>query len=205
MARRVRGPQNAVRLKVTLKGMRPPVWRRLLVGDAMTLDDLHMAVQAAMGWDNAHLHLFVVGRKTYADPSMLDDTADEAGLTLGALAAAGVKSLAYIYDMGDSWEHAVAIEGSEPIEPGRGYPACIGGRRACPPEDSGGVWGFGAMLEALADPAHPEHAERKEWIGDFDAEAFSVAAADARLGEWFGRRKGRGRRTDAPRRGGGGL
>ena len=61
--------------------------------------------------------------------------------------------------MGDDWEHAIAIEGAGPIEPGRTYPACVGGRRACPPEDSGGPWGFADMLEAIADPGDERHAE----------------------------------------------
>ena len=118
----------------------------------MTLGDLHMAVQAAMGWENSHLHLFLVGGEQIGDPRQLDEVADEARVTVGELAGRGLKSFAYVYDMGDDWEHAIAIEGSEPIEPGRAYPACVGGKRACPPEDSGGPWGFADMLEAVADP-----------------------------------------------------
>ena len=108
-----------------------------------------------------------------------------------------MKSFAYVYDMGDDWEHAIAIEGSGPIEPGRAYPACVGGKRACPPEDSGGPWGFADMLEAVADPGDERHAEYSEWLGEFDPEAFSVEAAEARLRAWFApkrTRKPRGKR-----------
>ena len=79
----VRAPQNAVRLKVTLKGPKPPIWRRLLVEDTMSLGHLHMAVQAAMGWDDSHLHLFMVDREQIGDPMQLDDIEDEARVTVG--------------------------------------------------------------------------------------------------------------------------
>jgi hypothetical protein len=182
---RVRAPQAAIRLKVTLKGLRPPAWRRLLVEDTMSLGDLHMAVQAAMGWENSHLHLFMVGREQVGDPRQLDEVENEARVTVGELAGRGAKSFAYVYDMGDNWEHTITIEGPAPLEPGRAYPACVGGRRACPPEDSGGPWGYADMLEAVVDPEHERHAELREWLGEFDPEAFSVEAAEARLREWF--------------------
>ena len=190
----VRAPERAIRLKVTLKGLRPPVWRRLLVEDTMTLGELHMAVQAAMGWENSHLHLFLVGGEQVGDPGQLDEVADEAGVTVGEAAGLGCKSFDYVYDMGDDWEHAIAIEGSGPIEAGRAYPACIGGKRACPPEDAGGPWGFADMLEAVADPEDERHAELKEWLGEFDPEAFSVEAAEARVRAWFAPKRTRGPR-----------
>jgi hypothetical protein len=110
----VRAPEVAVRLKVTLKELKPPVWRRLLVEDAMTLGDLHAAVQAAMGWTDSHLHLFMAGREEIGDPRQLDDVEDEAHVTVGELVALGWKSLGYIYDTGDDWEHTIRIEGVEP-------------------------------------------------------------------------------------------
>ena len=127
----VRAPRSAVRLKVTLQGLKPPVWRRLLVGDTTSLGELHFALQAAMGWDNSHLHMFEVGRKQYGDPSMFDVEHEE-GVAVGALVGSGLKKFSYTYDMGDDWEHAIAIEGTEPIDPARAYPACVDGKRACP-------------------------------------------------------------------------
>jgi hypothetical protein len=193
----VRAPQEAIRLKVTLKGLRPPIWRRLVVEDTMTLGYLHYAVQAAMGWENSHLHLFLVDGEQVGDPDQLDEVANEEGITVGALAARGIRSFGYVYDMGDDWEHAIAIERAEPLEPGRAYPACVGGRRACPPEDYGGTWGFADMLEAVADPKDDRHEEMKAWLGEFDPEAFSVAASEARVRAWFApkrTRKPRGKR-----------
>lgn len=196
----VRAPQSALRLKVTLKDTKPPVWPRLLVGDTTTLSDLHMAVQAAMGWENSHLHLFELDRnERYGDPVM-PDVEDEAGLTVGGLVARRLKKFAYVYDIGNDWAHVIAVEGTEPIDPARDYRACIAGARACPPEDSGRVGGFADMLDAVGDPGHPRHAERKEWLGEFDPEAFAVEAADARVAAWFRRPKRRVRVC-----GGGGL
>ena len=157
----VRAPQEAIRLKVTLKGLKPPIWRRLVVEDTMTLGDLHMAVQAAMGWDNSHLHIFLAGEDQIGDPRQLDDVENEARVTLGELKAQGRKTFGYVYDMGDDWDHAIRIERSEPLDPARAYPACIDGKGACPPEDSGGPWGFAEMLEAVAEPyANPERTTR---------------------------------------------
>ena len=187
----VRAPQEAVRLKVTLKGLKPPVWRRLVAEDTITLGELHMAVQAAMGWENSHLHLFLVEGAQVGDPRQLDEVEDEARLTVGELAARGVRSFGYVYDMGDDWEHAIAIEGSGPLEPGRAYPACTAGKGACPPEDSGGPWGFADLLAAVADPADERHAEVSEWLGEFDPAEFSVEAAEARVRAWFAPKRGK--------------
>ena len=72
------------------------------------------------------------------------------------------ESFRYTYDFGDDWKHKVTVEKIAPPDPGD-VPACIDGRRACPPEDCGGTWGYRELLEILADPTHPEHAERVEW------------------------------------------
>jgi hypothetical protein len=118
-----------------------------------------------MGWENSHLHLFLVGTERFGGPQLLDEVEDEARVTVGALADRGVKTFAYVYDLGDDWDHAIAIESAGPLEPGRAYPACVAGRRRCPPEDSGGPWGFVDILEA-ADPEDERHAEVMEWLGD---------------------------------------
>ena len=138
----VRAPQQAIRLKVTLKGLKPPIWRRLVVEDTMTLGDLHMAVQAAMGWGNSHLHLFLAGEDQIGDPRQLDDVENEATVTVGELKAQGRKTFGYVYDMGDDWDHAIRIERSEPLDPARAYPACIDGKGACPPEELGRTLGL---------------------------------------------------------------
>src|SRR3954462_9598158 len=152
-------------LKVTLRDTKPPVWRRLLIPGEMTLGDLHQAIQAAMGWDGGHLHAFDIAGRQYGDPDSLDEVADEERLTLNKVLNTGVSRFTYTYDFGDNWEHTVLIERPQrPLAAGR-YPACLAGKRNCPPEDCGGPWGYQDLLAALADPAHPEYLERVEWVG----------------------------------------
>jgi hypothetical protein len=185
------GATGVISVKVTLRGTKPPIWRRLLLPGALTLGDLHEAIQAAMGWTGGHLHAFDVAGRQYGDPRTVDDVADENRLTLEGVVKSGVARFRYTYDFGDDWEHEVVIEKTPPAEAAKSVPACVAGKRACPPEDCGGVWGYQELLEILADPAHPERAERIEWLGDeFDPEDFSVEIADARLAARFGRNRG---------------
>jgi hypothetical protein len=125
----------------------------------------------------------------YAFARAVDDVADETKLTLNGLLRSGVARFTYTYDLGDNWEHQVLIERTQPaLDAGR-YPACVAGRRNCPPEDCGGPWGYAELLAAIADPAHPEHADQRAWLGeDFDPDEFDVDAADADLANRFGRK-----------------
>jgi len=185
--------EKVVSLKVTLRGPRPPIWRRLLMPKDATLADLHEAIQAAMPWQNAHLHMFRVGEHSFGDTGMFDglddELEDERAMTLKALLIRRVKRFAYVYDLGDDWDHDILIEGEKPMEKGRAYPACTGGRRAAPPEDCGGPWGYLELLEALENPDDPNHAETLDWLGgSFDPAAFSVKEAEAALRARFDRR-----------------
>jgi len=84
----------------------------------------------------------------------------------------------YTYDFGDNWEHRVLVEKILPAEPGKTCPLCLAGKRACPPEDCGGVWGYQELLVALADPQHPDHDQYREWVPeDFDPESFDPTVA----------------------------
>ena len=177
---------NMVTLKVTLRDTKPPVWRRLVMPAAMTLRDLHQAIQAAMGWDDSHLHAFTIGGEEYGDPRSVDDAADEKRVTLSSLMSSSAVRFSYIYDFGDDWEHLIVFEKSQPAAEGASHPVCIAGKRNCPPEDCGGVWGYGALLAILADPSHPEHAEQTEWLGEgFDPEAFDLDRTNAALAARF--------------------
>ena len=181
--------KSVVSLKVTLRGTKPPIWRRLLVPGAMTLGALHEAIQAAMGWQGGHLHAFDIGGRQYGDRRTVDDVADENRLTLSGVLKSGVTRFGYIYDFGDDWDHTVAIEKIQPAIDGQAYPACVAGKRNCPPEDCGGVWGYAELLQILADPAHPERAEQIEWLGEeFDPDDFSVDIANATLNARFHRK-----------------
>lgn len=177
---------NVLSLKVTLRGLKPPVWRRLLVPGTMTLGELHTAIQAAMGWHDGHLHAFDIAGEQFGDRGTVDDVADENHVTLNSLSRSGIVRFAYTYDFGDNWEHTIAFEKAKPAVEGQAYPVCIAGKRNCPPEDCGGVWGYDELLAILADPAHPDHAERIDWIGEeFDPEDFHTEGANASLAARF--------------------
>jgi hypothetical protein len=171
------GSGGVFQLKVTLRGTKPPVWRRVLVDGASTLDHVHDVIQAAFGWWDYHLHEFEIDGIRYGVPDPDDDdwgmpTTDESVVRLDSVAGPG-SHIAYTYDFGDSWRHAIVVEKVLPVDGAMTVPGCIDGRRACPPEDCGGTGGFERLLEILADPRHPEHDEYREWIGrPYDPAAF---------------------------------
>ncbi len=140
-----------------------------------TLAVLHEIIQVCLDWTNSHLHDFQVGEARIGEPSEEDSPhfdADEARVRLSQLAEQGFKKFGYIYDFGDTWQHVVQIEKVLEAEPGVRYPRCVAGKRAGPPEDCGGVWGYANLLEALGDPAHKDHEEMSDWVPeDYDPEA----------------------------------
>lgn len=181
-------------VKITLRGSKPPIWRRVLVPDDFTMERFHRVIQAAMGWENSHLHEFETSKARYVMMEMQEDfdigfgfgptkdVVDELKATLKQALPKQGASMEYIYDFGDSWEHIILLERVLPAEGGTEYPVCVKGKGACPPDDSGGIWGYEAMLEALRNPKHPEHQHLVEWIGeDFDPEAFDLDEINERL------------------------
>jgi hypothetical protein len=171
--------QSIYQLKVTLNDSKPPIWRRVLVPENITLYELHEIIQTVMGWGNYHLHMFTIAGQIYGDPE--DDefgdlgTKNEKRYRLSQFVSREGFKFRYEYDFGDSWLHDLIVEKILPVEKEMRYPVCIKGKRACPPEDVGGVWGYDDFLEAIADPEHEEHDEYMEWIGgDFDPEAFDL-------------------------------
>lgn len=180
------------RIKVTLLGTDPPVWRRLAVPSSTTLGQLHHVLQSAMGWEDCHLHEFAIGASRYGPRGQALDSAwerppkNEATARLYSVAPPGTRFV-YQYDFGDSWEHEVVVERVEKVpagDPGADRPVCLSGQRACPPEDCGGVWGYEHLLEVLADPVHDEYADMLEWVGDgHDPEQFDPADVNC----WFDR------------------
>lgn len=176
---------NVFQLKVTLLDTKPPIWRRVLVDGGSTLDHLHEVIQASFGWWNYHLHEFEVGRTRYGVPDPDEDWGeprrDERRTRLDAIAGERA-SFRYTYDFGDGWDHKITVEKVLPSDSTLTLPACIDGRRACPPEDCGGTWGYRELLEILANPTHPEHQERREWLDrPFDPEAFDPSEFEDNL------------------------
>ena len=173
-------------IKVTLDGIRPPIWRRILVRSDDSLVELHDTIQIAMGWENYHLHHFIVGDVFYGvpDPEYLCEMYDESGVLLCDIAPEVGDKFKYEYDFGDGWLHTVLVEKIVESERGVKLPVVIKGRRACPPEDVGGPWGYELFLEAMKDPEHPEHEMYTGWIGgEFDPEAFDLSGVNKMLKE----------------------
>ena len=168
-------------LKVTLRGIRPPIWRRVLVPSDLTLLQLHDVLQVLMGWTDSHLHQFEVAGNFYGtpDPELEVERKNERKVRLNEVLHHPKDRMAYEYDFGDSWEHELVLEKIVPRVPKVRYPVVTGGKRACPPEDVGGVWGYGHFLEAVSDSQHPDHEDMVEWSGEgFDPDAFDVGAAN---------------------------
>jgi hypothetical protein len=175
-------------IKVALVGSDPEIWRRLLVPASITLAALHNVLQIAMGWDSSHLHEFRKGKQYYGMPNPdevffnVPRTIDDRKVRLDEVLLRVGSNFVYTYDMGDSWEHAIVLEKRLPADPSVKCPACLGGERACPPEDCGGVYGFYDLLEASRVPKHSRHEELLEWVGEeWDPDAFSPDDVNQRL------------------------
>ena len=176
--------RSVYQLKITLQDFRPPIWRRVRVYSDITLAKLHQIIQEAMGWTNSHLHAFSIQGVEYGQPMPgYDlDIRSERTAKLNQVVPGEKFKFHYTYDMGDSWEHEILVEKVLPAEPQTHYPLCLTGKRACPPEDCGGVWGYAEFLEAIQDPNHSEHESMLEWVGGaFDPEAFYLDEVNQQL------------------------
>ena len=184
--RRLRGMAQPgdplLQVRITLRDVdSPPVWRRVLIPAAYSLDRVHAVIQAAMGWENFHLHAFRVGGVSYGAPDRDDELGyrDETKIRLADLAATA-KRIDYEYDFGDSWEHEFVVEARVVAADDGVYPACVAGEGACPPEDCGGSYGFAEFKELLAGPPSAEREEMLEWAGGgYDPARFDLAAANS--------------------------
>jgi len=183
--RKVASDTVIYQLKITLRDTKPPIWRRVQVPSDITLAKLHTIIQIAMGWYDCHRHEFEVDGQAYGQrmPGFDDtDIKSDRTLRLNQFVTGEKYKFPYLYDMGDSWEHQILVEKVLPPDPDVRYPVCIKGKRNCPPEDCGGVWGYEAFLEAIRNPQHPEHEMMLEWVGgDFDSEAFDLDATNQQL------------------------
>lgn len=172
-------------LKITLKHIKPAIWRRIEVLPDIRLDELGQTILMAMGWYGGHLMCFEFDRTEYHFDH--ESVSDLGGKLMSktrldkCLSRESQKGL-FTYDFGDNWEHEVLLEKIRAPEPGAQYPCCTAGKRNCPPEDCGGPWGYADILEALKDPDNPEYNEMLEWVGsDYDPEAFDLQGANERM------------------------
>ncbi len=178
--------KHVYQFKVTLKNIRPPIWRRIQVPESYSFWDLHVAIQDAMGWLGYHLHAFEIFNPKKGIKEEIGIPDEEWGLADVEMHAGWEKRISryftsennkasYTYDFGDDWRHAVVLEKILPKDKDTTYPLCIKGKRACPPEDCGGVWGYQDLLEILSDPDDERYDEWMEWLGGgFDPEHFDI-------------------------------
>ena len=167
--------KDLLKIRVELSRILPPIWREILVPATYSFWDLHVGIQDAMGWLDYHLHEFRIKDRSPGNPTIIGIPPEELwedqlevlpGWEIpvtGYLSQPGDQT-EYVYDFGDGWLHMVTLVSVEPREKGKRYPQCIGGARACPPEDCGGVDGYHELLDALLDPAHAEHEALSQWI-----------------------------------------
>ncbi|MBL8857123.1 MAG: plasmid pRiA4b ORF-3 family protein [Planctomycetes bacterium] len=176
--------------EITLVGTKPRVWRAFLLDSAATFHDLHGAIQEACGWEDSHLYEFRAARRGPGiagprDSSGMGQRAPDAKRV--ALSAyfgtkVGTRCL-YEYDFGDGWTHDVVL--TEIVErDGKSKRILLGGERAFPPEDCGGLPGYERCV-ALATGkgwtpdmgGDEERAELAEWLGKWKPEQFDVVGA----------------------------
>ena len=173
-------------LRIELNDSDPRIWRVVEVPTSITLKVLHDIVQVTMGWLDYHLWEIVIAGQAYGLPMDEDWGAAPrkvaAKVRLRDVLSPGTTTIDYTYDFGDSWEHRLVVSDVRPADPGTAYPRFIAGERDCPPEDCGGIPGFFEMLEARADPTHPDHAEISEWLEDYDPDALDVFPIQVALG-----------------------
>lgn len=176
-------------LHITLIGSKPKIWRRILEDSETLLPDLHKILQTTMGWFNAHLHQFKIGKVLYAPP-MDEEPWDDLGEVdytnhkISAFLRKPKDKFRYEYDFGDGWIHDIVLEAVLSPEGGEFYPKCTGGKRHCPPEDCGGVWGYAELLKAISNPKHPDYSQMMEWLGEgFDPEDFDIDQVNEGLKE----------------------
>ena len=181
-------------IKVTLKGAKPPIWRRLLVDSRITLDALHDALQVSMGWTDSHLHQFIDQNRVMYGPKDddflmdfgMDESINESQVLLSELLKNEKDWIRYEYDFGDGWDHKIILEKKVPHKKDQLPVICIKGKRSCPPEDCGGIWGYKNMLDNQELAPDKRDEELIEWLGeDFDAEHFNLNEVNAVLTEIF--------------------
>jgi len=145
-------------LRITLKGIRPAIWRKVEVPSNITLRHLSELIIPLMGWSGCHLNQFRKGDDLYSPAYQSKDNdmdgfcgcrqhASEEYIIADILREKG-KTVIFEYDFGDDWQHEVRLSSVADYateEPHR--IRFVGGKRACPPEDCGGVWGYEELCE----------------------------------------------------------
>jgi hypothetical protein len=203
--RRPRRPDVVTyRVRIDLKGTRPPLWRRLELSSDLLLNEMHQVIQEAFGWTDSHLHQFASGadphsRQTefYLCPFQVDEGdigIPEEQVRLDEVLADPGDKLYYDYDFGDGWQHILKLESVSARMAPAPRAICTGGRRDGPAEDCGGVSAY-ELMEAAANAGNPDHAEAaaelKRLFGrsidpeDIAATPFDIGTINAALAAAF--------------------
>ena len=185
MAKTISLPSQSIyQFKATLERATPAIWRRFQVPEDYSLHKLHKVLQIVMGWQECHLYEFKIDGTSYGDPhpDYGGSMKNSKTIKLHQFIEGEKSTFQYIYDFGDGWQHKLVVEKILQPKPDIQYPACIGGAMACPPEDCGGMGGYGYFLDAIRNPDHEEHDSMLEWIGgQFDPTAFDLEAVNKLL------------------------
>lgn len=180
-----------LQLKITLAGSKPPIWRRFLVEDSITFHRLHNIIQIVMGWENYHLYMFQVNGTEISVPHP-DDMFEAMNSKKTRLKdiLSEKQRFGYVYDFGDDWKHVIVVEKVLEKDKPQKCPVCTDGKRNCPPEDCGGVWGYEELLEIKKDKNHPQYEEMiVDWLGeDFAPEKFDLDEINKSLVIFFKRK-----------------
>jgi len=180
-------------VRIELCDSDPLIWRQVEVPTAITLKGLHEVVQIAMDWENSHLWEFTIAGQRYGlnmDEDWGTEPRQEAGkVRLRDVLRPGETVIDYLYDFGDAWEHRIVVTDIRQGDPALSYPRYVGGERNAPPEDCGGIPGFYDMLDAAADPGHPDHDEVKTWLDDYDPSSINELRIRFGLGRIANRRR----------------
>ncbi|HRK26353.1 MAG TPA: plasmid pRiA4b ORF-3 family protein [Chitinophagales bacterium] len=194
MAKQTNLQDKIYQILISLKDSKPKIWRRVLIPADSMLEELHAIIQIVMGWDDSHLHQFIKNKTYYTVKLFEDDYWNEANtidyieeeVGVSSLLKAKKDKMMYEYDFGDEWQHEILLEEILPVDDAITYPICIDGKRRCPPEDCGGIWGYANLLTILSQPDHEQYEDMLEWVGeDFDPEYFDKTEVNEALqSEW---------------------
>ncbi|QOZ11810.1 plasmid pRiA4b ORF-3 family protein [Bradyrhizobium sp. CCBAU 51765] len=160
---------TAVRIKVTLKDVKPEVMRCLVVPLTLHLDRLHLTLQAAFGWTNSHLFEFLAGDGRWGIPDPDGDfgpqpiDARKTRLT-NIVQETGAKTIHYLNNFGDSRDQVIKLEKwFDNTKTTERLPLLLEATGRYPAEDVGGASGYAEYLDAISDPTHPEQEQRRLW------------------------------------------
>ncbi|MBW6465630.1 MAG: plasmid pRiA4b ORF-3 family protein [Brevefilum sp.] len=184
---------ETIDLKISLKHIKPPIWRQIRISSASSLLDLHFVIQHAFGWTNSHLFIFKIGSMEFVYPPHWEEDAfkfQSAELAIldeliPKLISPGEK-FSYVYDMGDNWHHEILIEDIQDTSQPLHGAICLAGARACPPEDVGSLPGYFQLLEDLKRPSSEQFMHTQSWLGYvYDPEAFDLGEVNLYLRDYF--------------------